>query len=107
MTDRGQIYLVFGSHGEYSDYKEWNVAAFTKKDRATIFRDLVQRKYNAARASYKAAEDAVYESCEPEADFIVIPDAEQFAFPEDPQAPIESSYEATYTVTPVPLNPKF
>lgn len=103
MTDRGQIYLVYGSHGEYSDYSEWNVAAFTKEDRANVFRDLVQQKFNEARARYKAEVDAIYESGKR----LPFPDAAPFAFDEDPQAPIDSGYEATYTVTPVPFNPNF
>lgn len=103
MTDRGQIYLVYGSHGEYSDYRQWNVAAFTKEDRANVFRDLVQEKYNAAHARYKEDNERWYEQPD---ESIPFPDPTLYSIKEDKHAPVDSGYEATYAVTPVPFNVK-
>lgn len=98
MKVSGEIYLVYGSHGEYSDYTEWNVAAFTSQDKANLFRGLVQRKYQERRARFKEEEERIDTP---------YPDSDAYTFEEDPNAPIDSSYEATYTVTPVKFNPKF
>lgn len=102
MKVSGEIYLVYGSHGEYSDYSEWNVAAFNSQDKANLFRDLVQRKYDDYRARFKEEEERAWQSVnEP------FPDPAAYAFEEDINAPIDGSYEATYTVTAVKFNPKF
>jgi hypothetical protein len=36
------VWIVVGETGEYSDYSEWNVAAFTTEELANHFRDLCQ-----------------------------------------------------------------
>lgn len=102
MKVSGEIYIVCGECGEYSDRHEWDVAAFNSQDKANLFRDLVQRKYQQNRARFKNKEERYRDrgDCPP-------PEPSHYAFEEDPDAPIEGSYEATYSVTPVKFNPKF
>lgn len=102
MKVSGEIYLVYGSHGEYSDRNEWNVAAFTSQDKANLFRDLVQRKYQESRARFKKEEERAWENVNNP-----FPEPSAYVSEEDPNAPIDSGYEATYSVTAVKFNPKF
>lgn len=106
MKVSGEIYLVYGSHGEYSDYSEWNVAAFTDEQKANLFKDLVQRKYNDAWARFKEDEESWWNLSE-QGVKSPVPEVSVYLFEEDPAAPISSGYEATYSVTPVKFNPKF
>lgn len=102
MKMSGKIYLVYGWHGKYSDYSEWNVAAFTSQDKANLFRDLVQRKYQESRARFKKEEERAFENVNNP-----FPEPSAYVPEEDLDAPIGSSYEATYTVTAVKFNPQF
>lgn len=38
------VWVVVGETGEYSDYSEWNVAAFTDERQAEAFKDACQRE---------------------------------------------------------------
>jgi len=38
------VWVVVGETGEYSDYSEWNVAAFTEEEQAEAFKDACKRE---------------------------------------------------------------
>jgi len=45
------VWIVVGETGQYSDYSEWNVAAFTTEELANHFRDLCQNEADKANGS--------------------------------------------------------
>lgn len=48
MTAGKEVYIVSGSHGEYSDYETWNVAAFTDGVVADAFVTVLRIKLSEA-----------------------------------------------------------
>jgi hypothetical protein len=61
------VWIVVGETGEYSDYSEWNVAAFTTEELAGDFRNLCQGEADKVngkdcklRDGFKSAYDTQY-----------------------------------------------
>lgn len=50
------IYIVMGSHGEYSDFQEWPVVAYTKESKAI---EHVEKAYDRAQEIQKEFSEAL------------------------------------------------
>ena len=93
MTGRpAQVFVIVGSAGEYDEYREWNVAAFTKEAKAREYADNAQRWASAATAHFRnlALHWADQERW-----------LKKFKSPYDPEWQV---YDTSYNVQSVPLH---
>lgn len=117
MNAGKEIYIVSGSHGEYSDYETWKVAAFTDGVEADAFVEVLRTKLSEALEANREAA-LVYADlvgawrARQSDDRLAMPDELVAALPtqiqhlaEDPSGQISANVH--YDVEPVPLNPTF
>lgn len=97
MQDKGEIYIVYGELGEYSDHMEWNVAAFTDEGEAEKFKSRLQEEYHRVRSLFSAERS--------ETGMWPDEDDPKYKVDKDPDARIGSSYETSYNIQPIKLNP--
>jgi hypothetical protein len=94
-----ELYLVLGSTGEYSDFRQWPVAVFTEKKKAELLASICKNK---ADRSYE--EKVIqWQKVAKQRPFIgPWPTSEPFQ--EDPDAIIDG--DTQYEVVKVPFNPQ-